>query len=774
MVRKRGLIGKFTFMLVFLLLFASSARLLAEQEETTKSDYTELSLEELMEVEIVSSATLTGTKPRLVPSAVTTITKKDIWSSGARSLYELLDIYVPNLQWSRHHWENDVLGLRGIITDRNYQYLLLVNGRVMNQRTHYGALSELDLVMLSDIHHIDVVRGPGSALYGPGAVSMVINIITYDSDTFQGTEITGRLGAVEEFYSGEIKHGRKFEDGDGGLFFSGGTANYVGASKYDAPQIYPFDFPRSGGTPPPGTIPGEGTEAGSPLTNTFLNRDGAAALDTMPIKGHLQIKRGGWDFWVRYTRGGKHFAWHTGSIARTPFGWGDWAWYTRGGYNGHPTYYRANWYLYQQLTGYIGRTQQLTENLDLDYAFSYQTTSVAKEREVRPVDHYREDNYYGKILLKWRPNEKHKVAVGGEALYYDIGMKPWEGWGYEPGSISGTVPIRNPHAQPAAWPYNQLMPRWKSHMHSVLGEWQWNINDQWTTFLGGRIDDHKYTRPMYSPRAVLVHTPNKRDTYKLMWGRSVRANTEEEMKLQDDAGGGTCDSEKFDSVELRYERMHNENLDLAASVYVHYNLQAIVWNENIDVSGLAGTQREYGIELEADYHTDKTRIHASHGYTKLYSFYLEQDRWTWRPTAPSQAVTAEPYGYGHDLTNWSNHISKLTVQHKLDDKWTFDASLRIYWGFPGMKDFDSYFPYAGGNRPSIIEGGWRRAYRGSYFLNLGLQYKHSKNLEVNLTGYNLLGVFNKDFNKRNYVQTAGGGDFRSHAPAIGVSMLYKF
>src|SRR4030042_2059064 len=99
------------------LVFAPDARLLAAQKDANKQgDVFELSLEQLVEVEVVSTATLTQTKRRLVPAAVTTITAEQIKSSGARSMYELLDIYVPNLQWSRHHWENDQLGLRGVHT----------------------------------------------------------------------------------------------------------------------------------------------------------------------------------------------------------------------------------------------------------------------------------------------------------------------------------------------------------------------------------------------------------------------------------------------------------------------------------------------------------------------------------------------------------------------------------------------------------------------------------------------------------------------------------
>ena len=205
---------------------------------------TELSIEDLMNVEVVSTATLTKTTPRLVPAAVTTITAEQIKASGARSLYELLDIYVPNLQVISHHWESDHMGLRGTIGDRDDKYLLLVNGRVMNEHTHYGALTERDLVMLQDIDHIDIVRGPGSALYGPGAISMVINIVTFNANTFKGTEVTGRMGAIEEFYSGEVKHSHAFDDNDGGLFVYAGGGKQDGASKYDAPLVFPYNFPR--------------------------------------------------------------------------------------------------------------------------------------------------------------------------------------------------------------------------------------------------------------------------------------------------------------------------------------------------------------------------------------------------------------------------------------------------------------------------------------------------------------------------------------------------
>jgi len=698
----------------------------------------EMSIEQLMEIEVVSTATLTEAKPRLVPAAVTTITEEQIQASGARSMFELLDIYVPNLQWIRHHWESDHLGLRGIINDRDDKYLILVNGRVMNERTHYGAMSERDLVLLKDIHHIDIVRGPGSSLYGPGAVSMVINIITYNAETFQGTEITGRLGAVEEFYSGEVKHGHKFKDGDGGIFTYFGVADYWGADKHNAPQIFPFNFP-------------SGSQAGEPYIGgglyPLMNNDQEAHRDLPPLKLYTEITKGNWDIWMRYTRGGQEGVWDIQDLATDPWGWA--------GAPGSAVSLNPNTYGYQQATGYVGYKKELNEKTSLDMAFSYDMFDFERYAENRIRDAYREDEYYAKILLRWQPSERHKIAFGGEYSHQDLGLRSL-GW---PDAYA-----RSSVWSPQSWVVINPMPCWSTNMYSLLGEHQWIISDKWTTFLGARLDDHTYCDWMFSPRAAVVYTPSKKDTFKVMWAKSVRANFEEEMRNQADSGGGCSNPEKLGSIEFRYERQHSKNLDFAMSVFVHYSLELISWNQQGEggSSTGVGTQKDYGVELEASYHTEDTRLMISHGYTKLYDFELEQGQ--------STLVTAKPYGYGDDLANWSNHITKLTAQHKLNDRWTLDASLRIYWGFPGMDDWNKY---SQGPRPDpVIEEGWERAYRGNFYLNLGLQYKPSKDLTVGITGYNLLGMFNRDFNKRNYYGSYG--DYRCHAAAVGVSVTYRF
>lgn len=693
-----------------------------------------------MNVEIASSATLTKTKARLVPAAVTTITQEQIQSSGARSLFELLDIYVPNFQWRRNDWEAWNMGLRGIINDRDDKYLLLVNGRVMNDHTHYGAISERDLPMLGEIHHIDVIRGSGSALYGPGAISMVISIVTDNAKTFEGTQVTGKVGLVESFELTEFKHGQRFKDGDGGIFLYAGVGRYRGADAGHAPQKFGFNFPEDAYYPwwpldPGPELPCDGLAAGEPAPSSEVGRDGDAARGLPPVKLHAELTRGPWDLWVRYTRGGQAFVPDSGILIHYPYGWGDWV--------ERPLW--QSFSAYQQVTGYIGYNKQINDDLTFDAAFSYDMLDFERRSNRYINDAYREDEYYGRGMFQWNPSADHKLAFGMEILHGEYGLTS-PGW---PDDFARCAQL-NP------------MPRWSSDMYSVLGEWQWAITEQWTAFLGARLDDHTFTDWMFSPRAALAYMPTSRDTLKLIWSRSVRAQLAEEMKKQQLNGLGNSEPETLSTIEFRYERQHNNNLELAVSVFGHYDFEVVSWSGSD--SNVIGTQKDYGFEIEASYHTDRTRLIISHSYTKLYEFELTPGEWA--------LITAEPYGFGDDLAMWSNHVTKIIGQYKLDDQWTLDGSLRIYWGFPGLKDWDRYrrSTWTDGWRYPIADPNIEEPYRGNYYLNLGLQYKPSQSLTLGVNGYYLLGIFDEDLNKRN----SSNCSYRDHAPALAFWGIYRF
>ena len=94
----------------------------------------DLSLDELYKLRIESGASLTKTEAGKTPASVTLITREMIEESGARSLDELLEIYVPNYMRLRQSTGGPSFGLRGIISDQNQKTLVLVNGRVVNLR----------------------------------------------------------------------------------------------------------------------------------------------------------------------------------------------------------------------------------------------------------------------------------------------------------------------------------------------------------------------------------------------------------------------------------------------------------------------------------------------------------------------------------------------------------------------------------------------------------------------------------------------------------------
>ena len=137
------------------------------------------------------------------------------------------------------------------------------------------------------------------------------------------------------------------------------------------------------------------------------------------------------------------------------------------GYNLTPV--TNNFYSYQQMTGFIGHKQELTKDIDIDYSASYITTDFTEFRQNSVTDAYREDEYHGKILLQWTPNEQHKIAFGSELSHRELGLR------------SPIWPDTEPVSQELS-----SMPRWATDMYSLLSEWQWNINSEWTTFLGGQ------------------------------------------------------------------------------------------------------------------------------------------------------------------------------------------------------------------------------------------------------------------------------------------------
>lgn len=704
-----------------------------EQSDQPKDDLDKLmgmDLDQLQNVNVVQESTpaaLTDVPSdrNIVPAAVTHITKEDIWRSGARNLDELLEIFVPNLQINLHHWEQQHLGLRGIISDRDAKYLLLVNDRIMNELTHYGAASERLLPELDDIHHIDVVRGPGSNIYGPGAVAMVIAIYTDTAETYTGTTARARGGMVDSFTSLEVKHGQEWKDAEGGVLLYGGIGSRDGANQANAPFVFGTSDPGWPGFGNP-TVQYQDYVAGTDSRNP-MNRYGQAFQHEMPLKFFADVIYEDFEVWARYTRSGMQWPMAPPTGVHFPSGYGSFVDQLQAE-SGN-----------QQATVQSKYETDLTEDTKFIGMLGFDHSEFARTLFFGTAEAYAEEELNTRALCITTLGD-HQVAYGGE--FYNN----WFG-----------LPCHLLDAPPTIGRLGAGFEPWTTQTYSILGEDQWQLSDEWTTFLGARWDKNTYTHWMFSPRAAIVYTPSEYTAWKLMANRSQRMNFAEELRAQWINSGTLGEPEILRNYELRFERTPNENLFWALSTF-YIDLDAISWNQTDSTASVTGNQTQWGMEGELTYRSGCWTITGSHSYVKLLKFTLLD------PNVITY-ITAAPEGFGNDLNAWSNHITKLFIHRRINDTWSTDASLRYYWGFPGSRDIqdrNNATPGAFGQTAAD----WNRPYQDAVFLNLGLEYRWTRNVRFRVDGYNLLGILQSDVNRRPF---GGEGSFYSEAPALGLS-----
>ncbi|MDY0014524.1 MAG: TonB-dependent receptor plug domain-containing protein, partial [Rhodocyclaceae bacterium] len=136
----------------------------------------ELSLEDLGKLE-VASVSRKAQKLSATPAAVSIVTAEDIRRSGARSIPEALRL-VPGIdvaQIGADRWAVSVRGFKGRFANK---LLVQVDGRSVYTPLFSGVFWETLHPLLDDVERIEVVRGPGAALWGANAVNGVINIVT--------------------------------------------------------------------------------------------------------------------------------------------------------------------------------------------------------------------------------------------------------------------------------------------------------------------------------------------------------------------------------------------------------------------------------------------------------------------------------------------------------------------------------------------------------------------------------------------------------------------
>lgn len=126
---------------------------------------------------VVTSATRSGQDPLDSPSTISVLTAEDIRLSGATSIPELLR-RIPGVETMSLTAAHTAVGIRGHNRELSNKVLWLIDGRSVYWDFLASPLQLNQPISLEEIERIEVIRGPGSAIYGANAMTGVVNIIT--------------------------------------------------------------------------------------------------------------------------------------------------------------------------------------------------------------------------------------------------------------------------------------------------------------------------------------------------------------------------------------------------------------------------------------------------------------------------------------------------------------------------------------------------------------------------------------------------------------------
>jgi iron complex outermembrane recepter protein len=188
-----------TFVIFFLLLITTAVDSRGDstqQDQTTPGRLTQVTLEELGQIE-VTTASKEPVKASRTPAAIFVITQGDIRRSGATSIPEALRL-APGVEVARVDSNTWSIGVRGFASALSRDVLVLIDGRTVYTPLYAGVYWQVQDTLLEDVERIEVIRGPGGTIWGANAVNAVINIITKSAKDTRGMLVSAGGGNIDQ------------------------------------------------------------------------------------------------------------------------------------------------------------------------------------------------------------------------------------------------------------------------------------------------------------------------------------------------------------------------------------------------------------------------------------------------------------------------------------------------------------------------------------------------------------------------------------------------
>lgn len=505
-------------LLIMGLLFGATPTQGATQEELLS-----MSLDELVSLD-VSIATGTPKSLRTTPGATSIITAAEFESMGAQDIDEALEM-VPGLHVSHSSFiYASRYFIRGIVSTYNPHTLLLVNG-IPQTSLFTGDRGERMVAMtglpVSMIERIEIIRGPGSAVYGADAFAGVINIITRkagnaprgQATVSHGSFDTGRASVMQNAALGPVQALLSLA---------------VGKSEGDNPVIA-SDLQSSLDT----LFGTSASLAPGPANLAWENLDIRSDLQWDDFLLRLSWRRSEGETGQGINESldpAARFPHHHGTVDLTwsdPYRWAHWQPEIQLSYLysdfRNPTYIR------QYPPGAFG-------GLFPD--------GMLQKPELS------EENARINVTALYTGLDGHRIRIGAGSYWGDI-FKTTDAINYQlvPGNpIPQPVPLHEVSDTPEAF-----LPENQRTAHHVFVQDEWQLANDWELTAGIRHDDYSDIGGATNPRLALVWSPRQDLTTKLMYGEAFRPPAFFELYARNNPvalGNPQLKPEKLKSAEL--------------------------------------------------------------------------------------------------------------------------------------------------------------------------------------------------------------------------------
>ncbi|WP_076420464.1 TonB-dependent receptor [Colwellia sp. UCD-KL20] len=608
--------------------------------------------------ELVEIATGIKTQIYKAPAVASVFTSQQIKSMGATDIDDVLEA-VPGLHVSRNAvGYNPIYSFRGVHSSYNSQVLMLVNGIPITNNFVGDRGQVWGGMPVEAIARIEIIRGPGSAIYGADAFSGVINIITKNADSIQKNEVSVRLGT------------NSTKD----AWFS------LSGQQKDLKYSTVIEYHKTDGSNK--IIEQDAQTLLDKVFNTNVsNAPGQLNLSTENIDIRTEV-----NYQAFTLRAGYQFRNNTGvgtglgealdlDVKQKS---------TR--YNIDINYIRHltdTWQLTAQAS-YFNTSQQVKNNYliypvgaDIGLGAPFKGGLIGNPENWEQQSRVNISSIYNGI-------NKHTLTLGVGYFYSDL-YRTQETKNYSLGPRGKFIPPGSPLIDVSDTPYVFLRETDRTNRYIFVQD-LWSIANDWELTAGVRYDNYSDFGNTTNPRLALVWSTNLNLSTKLLYGKAFRAPSYADIgNINNPVALGNPDlkPEEIETTELAFDYHPGSGFGAILSFYYYEwdNIIQYIPDQNGNTAQNFGKQIAHGSELELNWKvSNNISISANYAISKAEN----KNTNTKVANVPEQQIyTQINWNISDTISlNFKNNFVKNRLRNfddprdNISNYWTSDISMR--------------------------------------------------------------------------------------------------